>query len=839
MSENIQLKFVPWKDLVLAPNPRPRDSIKEESIREMALSVLEHGIVQPALARLRGKKVETYAGQRRFLGFELARQMAKEGATVAEGVDLELFPVLLREIDDRQMLEHQWIENLQRVDVHPRDEAVGYAELRDKLGYTLDQISEKLGKARSYVSNRMTLLRVPDLLWTAHDEGRVTISHLEIVGSVPNEQDRLEFGKAVLGGQYGDKALTVKETQEVKNARFAVSLRACGFDKDDETLVPLEIREGVRVMGGACVGCDYLSGPANSLVCCNVACYEAKQNVSWRQVKANAEDCGKRVMDVDQTSTMFDDFGDRLLRGVTKLVDLGDKPRYAELGHYNYADVPTWETLLPRSSEAWGMSITARHPKTRRLHQLLEREEAIRLAIEHDPDVEDLFSGRPDKPKGAGGGAGDIDDDDDLDDDDDDGSDAGGSRPNHQQALQIRSVVVENLFDAQDKALRQKVWPLAAKLALVKMALAAALFDGGEGEVSLLTGCSNDELEECDNYLSPEFAWGLVGPSIEAEMEADDGAWLRWVAKLLMSSAVNGWGYYNNPVTDDYVKGAATAFGVDLAALKEHATGVVLGAEERSDQEELVSCEKCGRKNFTEAGLRQHRCKGPEAPPAPPEPVKHEFHDLTKLEPMEVAKSLLTVPVPVGKPNPHGVYTSGATFKLLNAKKEKAEIRLACDAEGGWYAGYCVSNGQGGESSSGAGKDSRQNSRLAMVGEIMGFFVHRLEAAGASKASLARMRHIDGFVQAGVIGVAVDDVVDAVDQTDGPGDMLLVVESAEEAQEIADERITPVEITEELKVEARALYDQGLGKDRIAKQLGISPNTVGTWQKREWPKRGK
>ena len=657
MSANIQYKTFPIAELSLAPNPRPRDSITAASIEEMASSILQQGIIQPLLARLVDGKPQIYAGQRRYLGFEraLSRQAAGETAVA----DLSKVPVLLREVDDRTMREHQWIENLQRVDVHPRDEAVGYAELRDLYGYSMQDISRKIGKADAYVAHRLVLLKVPELLWKALDEGKVTISHLEIAGSIPNEKDREEFGKLVIAGQYGDRAMTVKEAQELKNARFAVSLRACGFDKNDEKLVQLEHKDGVRIMGGACTGCEYMSGKTNAPVCGNVRCFAAKQNAQWKWIKGNAEDCGKRCMDVDRTAELFADYGDRELRESCGLVDLGGKPSYMEMGHYNDEDVLTWEELL-EGTGAMAMAITARHPKTNRVHQLLEREDAIRLAIERDPKAAAIFEKRPGvkKTKRVAGQAAASDEDDDDDDDSD-----GAQRMSYEQQKKIRDVRDQAVYDEFTKRLRGK-WPASVKLTLVKLAAHAALC-GGASDVALIVG---DSVESFHQATTIAQEWEILGPKIEPDLKADDNAWLRWVAMMLIASEM-GYEVFENC---EGVKELASHFQIDLAGIAQSAHDAVM----RPAKEELFDCEKCGGKNFTARGLKAHKCE------------------------------------------------------KRQAKREAAEPAPAVDA----------------------GK---------------------------------------------------------------------------------------VEITAEVKAAARQLYDQGLGKGAIAKQLGISENTVGNWQKREWPKRTK
>jgi ParB/RepB/Spo0J family partition protein len=265
----IQLKHYAIDDIELAPNPRPSDKIKPEAIDEMAESILEHGIIQPPSARLKEDgKPQLYIGQRRFFGLARALQMAEERSLDAAMLEkLRLMPLLVRVIDDRAMLEQQWIENLQREDVTARDEAQGFDFMQRTLGYTLDEIGNKIGKTKGYVSNRLKLMGAPDVLWKAFEEGRVGTRILELVGSIPHPKDREDAARAIIKPQFQDKPLTVLEATEMVGSKYVVSLRACGFDKEDPTLVKMEWKDGARCLGGACVGCPFLSKNDEDLAC--------------------------------------------------------------------------------------------------------------------------------------------------------------------------------------------------------------------------------------------------------------------------------------------------------------------------------------------------------------------------------------------------------------------------------------------------------------------------------------------------------------------------------------------------------------------------------------------
>lgn len=417
MSENFDpFRRVPFAELVLEKNPRPASSISAESIEDMASSILQHGIIQPLPARLVDGVVKPFIGQRRMLGFGRARERAANGEAAAAGVDLEKVPVLIEEISDREMLEKQCVENLQRENVHPRDESLGYRAMRDELGYTIDKIAETIGKKRTYVVGRLAMVAIPDLAWRAYDEGRLTISHIELIGSVKNALDREEFTKLVLGGKYGDKVMSVKDAAEARANRFVITLTGCGFKRNDATLVPIQWVDGQRVMGGACDDeCPFKVGSEKVPMCENLRCFRAKQDALWKLVQDNAERLGRRTMNKDRSSEVFANDGDGELLEASGLIDLGGKLRYMDTGHHS-DDTPTWESLgLGQGSEAMAAAIVARHPKTNRVHHLLEREEAIRLAIEVDEAHAKLFANRPGVKKAVPAQTDDDADDDDHD----------------------------------------------------------------------------------------------------------------------------------------------------------------------------------------------------------------------------------------------------------------------------------------------------------------------------------------------------------------------------------------------------------------------------------------
>ncbi len=149
------------------PNPdQPRRTFSREALEELASSVREKGIIQPLIVRENPKGSESYeivAGERRWR----AAQMAQ----------LHEVPVILRDYDDSEVLEIAIIENIQRADLNPVEEAQGYRQLMDRFGHTQEKLAEALGKSRSHIANLMRLLNLPDEILGYLRDGKLSAGH--------------------------------------------------------------------------------------------------------------------------------------------------------------------------------------------------------------------------------------------------------------------------------------------------------------------------------------------------------------------------------------------------------------------------------------------------------------------------------------------------------------------------------------------------------------------------------------------------------------------------------------------------------------------------------------
>ena len=151
----------------LRPNPgQPRRAFREDALEELAASVREKGIIQPIIVREIPQGSGTYeivAGERRWRAAQIAR--------------LHEVPVLVRDLDDSEVLELAIIENVQRADLNPVEEAQGYRQLMDRFGHTQEKLAEGLGKSRSHIANLLRLLTLPEEVLNYLRDGKLSAGH--------------------------------------------------------------------------------------------------------------------------------------------------------------------------------------------------------------------------------------------------------------------------------------------------------------------------------------------------------------------------------------------------------------------------------------------------------------------------------------------------------------------------------------------------------------------------------------------------------------------------------------------------------------------------------------
>ena len=176
----------------LAPSPlQPRKVFKEDELHELADSIREHGILQPLICRKTGDLFELIAGERRWRASQL--------------VGLETVPVIVREASDRDVLELALIENIQRAELNPLEEAKAYLRLAEEFSMKQEDISRSVGRSRASVANSIRLLDLAPELQTWLAQERISVGHAKVLLSLRSHEEQTAAAEEILR-----KGLTVR-----------------------------------------------------------------------------------------------------------------------------------------------------------------------------------------------------------------------------------------------------------------------------------------------------------------------------------------------------------------------------------------------------------------------------------------------------------------------------------------------------------------------------------------------------------------------------------------------------------------------------------------------------
>lgn len=268
--------------------------INEANLADLAASVRKHGVLQPVLVRpAAGAKVgeplyELVAGERRWRASQLA--------------ELAALPCLVRDMDDLEVIELMLVENLEREDLHPLDEAAGYDRLLRKdsgpqslRGFaTVDHLAERIGKSRSYVLQRLKLLTLCEQAVLAFRENELGFSVALRIARLPDQADQAKATKAAVQG-WGGQPMSARAMDDYIEREFMLELSRATFAIASADLLP---------DAGSCLACPKRTGNAPELfgdetdgdTCTDGACYQAKTDAHAANVRAEAEAKGMRVI---------------------------------------------------------------------------------------------------------------------------------------------------------------------------------------------------------------------------------------------------------------------------------------------------------------------------------------------------------------------------------------------------------------------------------------------------------------------------------------------------------------------------------------------------------------
>lgn len=182
-------------EIVRNPN-QPRKTFDEDKLAELADSIRQNGVLQPILVRRKGQKYEIVAGERRYQASKLA--------------GLKEIPAVVREIDDDKVFQLALIENLQRSDLSPIEEAKGYKQLLSSQSLTQEELAKILSKSRSAIANTLRLMDLPVEVQHMMEQGLLTAGHARAILAVPSEEGRIKLAKKVV-----TESLTVRQTENL------------------------------------------------------------------------------------------------------------------------------------------------------------------------------------------------------------------------------------------------------------------------------------------------------------------------------------------------------------------------------------------------------------------------------------------------------------------------------------------------------------------------------------------------------------------------------------------------------------------------------------------------
>ncbi len=197
-------------------NPyQPRRTFDTETLNELAKSIEEYGVVQPVIVKKSIKGYELIAGERRTKAAKIA--------------GLKVIPAIIKDFDDQQMMEIALIENIQREDLNPIDEAVSISNIIKLRGYTQDEFANKFGKSRTYVTNILGLLKLPEDVKKMVEKRTLSMSHARVLSKIDDEEKVVRLAKQVITDELSVRELE-KITQDDKKEIEVVKNKNGGYD---------------------------------------------------------------------------------------------------------------------------------------------------------------------------------------------------------------------------------------------------------------------------------------------------------------------------------------------------------------------------------------------------------------------------------------------------------------------------------------------------------------------------------------------------------------------------------------------------------------------------------
>lgn len=192
-------------DLIKSNPKQPRKNFPETELEELAQSIRANGIIQPILVRPSGKKYQIVAGERRW--------------RAAQKAELEKMPAVIREVSDEKLLEIALIENIQRQELNPIEEARAYEKLINEIGLTQEMVANQVGKNRTFVTNYLRLLKLPESILNFVEDNKLTVGHARALIMLEDERTQIDLAKTII-----ELSMSVRDTEKaVKRANRGVT----------------------------------------------------------------------------------------------------------------------------------------------------------------------------------------------------------------------------------------------------------------------------------------------------------------------------------------------------------------------------------------------------------------------------------------------------------------------------------------------------------------------------------------------------------------------------------------------------------------------------------------
>jgi ParB/RepB/Spo0J family partition protein len=343
-----------------------RKTFTPAALNEMADSILEKGVVQPIIARpvtaiedeerraaalKAGAKYKLVAGERRWRGSKLAKQST--------------IPTIIRDLNDHDALLTQTIENAQRENPPPLEEAAQFDELLRMGQIGVKEVAVQTGKTHTYIYGRISLLRLPDKLKAALRDEKVSLPVAQLVARIPNPIVAEEASKRVLRGDSFGRPITVQDAQRFIFEQCMMVLKNAPFDPKDKSLVP---------DAGPCGSCPKRTGNERELfadvgrtdVCTDTVCFRSKCDAARTRLLEKAKEEGKAVLSSEESAQLYPHHS-----------HLSYEAPYVDLTQpCPFVPKKTWGDIIAKLPKGERPGIAVAVDKTGALHELIGRKEA-------------------------------------------------------------------------------------------------------------------------------------------------------------------------------------------------------------------------------------------------------------------------------------------------------------------------------------------------------------------------------------------------------------------------------------------------------------------------------